>query len=691
MPTILKTKNSVTTTVVPTTLQQGELAVNITDKKMWVGNAATTPVQLFGAGADSNFTNISVSGVATFGAGTVSLPSITTTGDTNTGIFFPAADTIAFTEGGVESMRIDSTGNIGVGVTPSAWESSTYRALQISTGVGSSSLVSRADSVNGGGLVLNGFYSATGWKYVGSSYSTLYLQNTGTHQWYTSAAGTAGNAITFSEVMRITDAGNVGIGTTSPSYKLQVSATSATVGITSTTAGQTPYLILNNTADSSNSYIFCPNKQLGLVQADASASSIVYFSTQNTERMRIDSSGNVGIGASPGTVLDVYRASGNPYFRVYTGTGSVQGYMQALDSTYVKMGSLSNHDLGLTTNGTERMRITTAGNVGIGTSSPTAPLDITSSTAGYMNLDGGSSSGQGSFIRFRKGGTDIGYIGVAGAVLGSTSSDFLMYADGATRNAVFWTNGAERMRIGSDGKVGIGTTTLTNALNVAGAIQSSSTLVAVGANTVALSQESGYARLAAFGPNSSTGGTLYLYSISSNGGVQNGAVIDANGNFIVSGTSTSSDDSSYQKNGEFTSRRASSGGTYHAYFFNGGTQVGSITSNTANTFYNITSDYRLKENATPVTTGLQTILSLNPVNFDWISKNISDTGFLAHEFESVIPNSVMGAKDATDKDGKPIYQQMDRGRAIPFLVAAIKEQQTLIENLTARLTALENK
>jgi hypothetical protein len=51
MATILKTKNSVTTTVAPTSLAQGELAVNITDKKMWVGNAATTPVQIVGAGA----------------------------------------------------------------------------------------------------------------------------------------------------------------------------------------------------------------------------------------------------------------------------------------------------------------------------------------------------------------------------------------------------------------------------------------------------------------------------------------------------------------------------------------------------------------------------------------------------------------------------------------------------------------
>jgi hypothetical protein len=54
MATTLKTKNSVVTTVVPTTLAQGELAVNITDKKMWVGNAATTPVQILGAGVTND-------------------------------------------------------------------------------------------------------------------------------------------------------------------------------------------------------------------------------------------------------------------------------------------------------------------------------------------------------------------------------------------------------------------------------------------------------------------------------------------------------------------------------------------------------------------------------------------------------------------------------------------------------------
>jgi hypothetical protein len=60
---------------------------------------------------------LSASGVTTFAAGTAALPAITTTGDTNTGMWFPAADTIAFAEGGAESMRIDSSGNVLVGTT----------------------------------------------------------------------------------------------------------------------------------------------------------------------------------------------------------------------------------------------------------------------------------------------------------------------------------------------------------------------------------------------------------------------------------------------------------------------------------------------------------------------------------------------------------------------------------------------
>jgi len=74
-----------------------------------------------GGGYAGAFTTLSATDVTTVQAGTALLPAITTSGDTNTGIWFPAADTIAFTEGGVESMRISSAGNVGIGTSaPSA-------------------------------------------------------------------------------------------------------------------------------------------------------------------------------------------------------------------------------------------------------------------------------------------------------------------------------------------------------------------------------------------------------------------------------------------------------------------------------------------------------------------------------------------------------------------------------------------
>ena len=81
------------------------------------GGATTIGGSLAVTGAATVSTTLGVTGVATFSAGTAALPAITTTGDTNTGIFFPAADTIAFSEGGAEAMRIDSSGNFLVGQT----------------------------------------------------------------------------------------------------------------------------------------------------------------------------------------------------------------------------------------------------------------------------------------------------------------------------------------------------------------------------------------------------------------------------------------------------------------------------------------------------------------------------------------------------------------------------------------------
>jgi hypothetical protein len=84
--------------------------------------------------------------VTTVPAGTVSAPAITTTGDTNTGIYFPAADTIAFTEGGVESMRIDSSGNVGIGTATPAYKFDLVGQSRVTMGGSPFAFLMRYDS-----------------------------------------------------------------------------------------------------------------------------------------------------------------------------------------------------------------------------------------------------------------------------------------------------------------------------------------------------------------------------------------------------------------------------------------------------------------------------------------------------------------------------------------------------------------
>jgi hypothetical protein len=75
MPTTIKLKNSVTTSAAPTTLVQGEVAANITDKKLWIGNAASGVVQILGAGATVSGTDVAYTGSLTGGTGVVNLGS----------------------------------------------------------------------------------------------------------------------------------------------------------------------------------------------------------------------------------------------------------------------------------------------------------------------------------------------------------------------------------------------------------------------------------------------------------------------------------------------------------------------------------------------------------------------------------------------------------------------------------------
>lgn len=148
--------------------------------------------------------------------GTASNPSLEGT-DSNTGIFYPAADTVAIGTGGTERLRVDSAGNAGLAVTPSAW-ASTYKVAQVGNG---GAVYGRNNSAQVG--LSSNYYNDGTDKYLTTAAATAYVQSAGSHLWYNAPSGTAGNAITFTQAMTLDASGNLGIGTSSPASKLHIS------------------------------------------------------------------------------------------------------------------------------------------------------------------------------------------------------------------------------------------------------------------------------------------------------------------------------------------------------------------------------------------------------------------------------------------------------------------------------------
>ena len=259
-----------------------------------------------------------------FAAGTSAAPSITTTGDTNTGIFFPAADTIAFTEGGAEAMRIDSDGDVGIGTT------SPSSKLHV---VGSS-LTNTLRITDGTNYTICAGYLGSG--------------NVGLISTLGGAASLAFGTDS-TERMRIDSSGRVGIGATNinSQAKLEIAFDQEL-----TTLGESRRLILNDLRGGTNERTeigfgyASSTKQPAVIgyQTTSNTSNtkgILYFATRDvttdtapTERARITSGGDFLVGttnASPassnvdgvalktGNPCDMSRMGG-PVFRVNRGT-----------------------------------------------------------------------------------------------------------------------------------------------------------------------------------------------------------------------------------------------------------------------------------------------------------------------------------------------------------------------------------
>jgi len=239
-------------------------------------------------------------------AGSASAPAIYPTGDTNTGIFFPAADTIAFTEGGTESMRIDASGNVGIGT------SSPSVRLQYS-GAFDAGVAGRFPSAMGSGSYGGGI------GFLDNAVAGIYTQdNGGSLMFFT---GQTGSDTAASKVkMKIDSSGNVGIGTSSPSTYVS----NGGLAILGTFGTSSKALTIYNNSGASASNVARIDFKLNNTFSNGSTSAAIYGMNPNaagnnggalvvatssdgtdtnpSERARIDSSGRllVGTTSAPG-------------------------------------------------------------------------------------------------------------------------------------------------------------------------------------------------------------------------------------------------------------------------------------------------------------------------------------------------------------------------------------------------------
>jgi hypothetical protein len=168
--------------------------------------------------------------------------------------------------------------------------------------------------------------------------------------------------------------------------------------------------------------------------------------------------------------------------------------------------------------------------------------------------------------------------------------------------------------------------------------------------------------------------------------------IDSGGNLCIGTTGAASFDSckvAVDAASDVFRVRSNSGFVFRFFAAGTFTTVGSIQTTASATSYNTSSDYRLKENIVPMTGALDKVSQLKPVTYKWKIDGSNGQGFIAHELAEVIPDCVSGEKDAVDDEGNPSYQGVDTSFLVATLTAAIKEQQTIINDLKARITALE--
>jgi len=365
---------------------------------------------------------------------------------------------ITFTTNNSTKMTLDSSGNLGLGVTPSA---SSLPTIESDYGL----FVGKAEN----NITSNAYFNAS-WKYTGSGFATRYSANSyvGQHAWYTAPSGTAGNAISFTQAMTLFANGNLAVGTTTDAgYKLDVNGTGRFSGNLAI-AGQTLSAWGGNFGVMQSYYgsYFGGTTGGGTVMGNNN-----YFDGTNYKYINTDFAGQIQIGG--GNILLRVAPSGTAGNNVtYTNALTIASTGAATFSSSVTtnvgiIGNNSNH-LYLSSNssggeisfwanqlGTRLMTITGGGNVGIGTSSPSERFVVSTNSAVAAKLMGSVGAGATNNTQLRFFGnhsnTDLWAIGTEVAT-GSTDRAFDFYD---------LVSGANRMRITSGGVTLFGGTTFT--------------------------------------------------------------------------------------------------------------------------------------------------------------------------------------------------------------------------------------
>ncbi len=409
---------------------------------------------------------------------------------------------------------------------------------------------------------------------------------------------------------------NVGIGTTLPVAKFEVTDGSSSIALQEYNNGAAIFLDGVNGDFIGGDYFHIladSNSYLGLGGYGG-----------GTTPLNITNAGNVGIGTtSPTSPAGVAR------FLEIEGTTAGIALHDNGNDPYEIWASGGNLVFRYNNTGGENgMLLSSSGNLGIGTTSPSAKLDVSGSSALFMTR---ASAGLATYIE-----NDGGYAAL------------YMYQLGGGQKVKIHTNASSFF---NGGNVGIGTSSPSAPLQVHGQQKWYTT------------NADGNELRGFFNPGGSgDDAELSLYIAD---GATEGIVWRAAGNSYVRVDSTS---------------------LKFLNFYYGGSNVGAIVTGGSNVLYQSYSDYRLKENIIEMTGALNKVSQLKPKIFNYISTpEITNEGFLAHELQEIVPQAVSGEKDDVDEKGTPQYQGVDNAHIVPLLVGAIKELKEEIEILKTQI------